>query len=364
MYNDPSGEFIFLALAGWLGSKLLASAVIGAFVGLASYSVGVAITGQKWSLGGALKATFFGAVSGAATFGIGEIFSSCSGSLTVFEHLAKSLGDFGAMLVQGGVHAVSQGVMSLMQGDSFVSGAAGGFFGSLGASAWGTAVGGKFAGSAVGTIAFGALSGGVGAELTGGNFWQGAVTGGIVAGLNHVASRIETQTDYADGGGSGGIANDNNGNVLNWFSESDGALYKAAQYDPGVPEGTVRIYAHGEPRGILSPDGWILTPDKFDQVLMKRSPTWRNYRENGGTIKIELMSCNTGKGNNSFASRISQAFRFSSVMAPNNYYVAYRHKITGAFLGSGVAGQYNLINPGRWNYFVNGQNLTSIFNRR
>ncbi len=88
---------------------------------------------------------------------------------------------------------------------------------------------------------------------------------------------------------------------------------------------------------------------------MERSPAWRNYRENGGAIRIELMSCNTGRWSNGIASQISQAFRFSSVLAPNNYYVAARN---GSW--SGVAGQYSLINPGRWNYFVNGQNLSDI----
>ena len=81
-------------------------------------------------------------------------------------------------------------------GAGFLSGAAGGFFGSLGATAWGGAggkwqgIGGDFGKSSVGTIAFGALSGGVGAELSGGNFWQGAIAGGIVAGLNDVMHRI------------------------------------------------------------------------------------------------------------------------------------------------------------------------------
>ncbi len=82
----------------------------------------------------------------------------------------------------------------MMQNDGagFLSGASGGFFGSLGATAWGGAggkwkgIGGDFGSSSVGTIAFGALSGGVGAELSGGNFWQGAIAGGIVAGLNDV----------------------------------------------------------------------------------------------------------------------------------------------------------------------------------
>ena len=92
--------------------------------------------------------------------------------------------------MQAAAHGVAQGALAMMQngGAGFLSGAAGGFFGSLGATAWSSGAG-KFAKSDVGTIAFGALSGGVGAELTGGNFWQGAVTGGIVAGLNDVMHR-------------------------------------------------------------------------------------------------------------------------------------------------------------------------------
>ncbi len=82
-------------------------------------------------------------------------------------------------------------------GAGFLSGAAGGFFGSLGATAWGGAngkwkgIGGDFGRSSVGTIAFGAFSGGVGAELSGGNFWQGAIAGGIVSGLNHVMHKMQ-----------------------------------------------------------------------------------------------------------------------------------------------------------------------------
>ena len=77
-----------------------------------------------------------------------------------------------------------------MQGGDFLSGAAGGFFGSLGASGFG-AVAGEWANSFGGNVFFGVLSGGIGAELTGGNFWVGAVTGGIVAGLNHAMHKIK-----------------------------------------------------------------------------------------------------------------------------------------------------------------------------
>jgi hypothetical protein len=94
----------------------------------------------------------------------------------------------------------------MMQNDGagFLSGAAGGFFGTLGATAWGGAggewkgIGGKYAGSSVGTIAFGALSGGVGAELSGGNFWQGAIAGGIVSALNHSFHKTESSNMFDD----------------------------------------------------------------------------------------------------------------------------------------------------------------------
>ena len=134
-----------------------------------------------------MKSTFWGAVSGAVSFGLGELFSAGS--------VVKALGD-AKFLIQAAAHGVSQGVLSVMQGGDFLSGAAGGFLGSLGAEFWSGAMKDmgliKFANSTIGTVAFGALSGGIGAELSGGNFWQGAVTGGIVAGLNHELHR------YAD----------------------------------------------------------------------------------------------------------------------------------------------------------------------
>ncbi|MFP3600263.1 hypothetical protein, partial [Chryseobacterium sp. SIMBA_029] len=76
--------------------------------------------------------------------------------------------------------------------------------------------------------------------LAGGNFWQGAMNGFFVSTFNHVMHRIDTQVDYADAdSSSGGATNDNKGDVLNWFNEKDGGLYKVAQNDPGVPEGTI-----------------------------------------------------------------------------------------------------------------------------
>ena len=188
MYNDPSGEFIFGFLALWAFWKAV---LIGAAIGLASYTLSLAASGNldKWNIGGALKATFFGAVSGAVTFGIGTIFSPAL-------ETAKT---FGQKLLlgyaQGLMHGFSQGFLSLVQGGDFLQGFASAALGSWAASGWEAAVP-KFAGQAGGKILFGAVAGGIGAELMGGNFWQGAVTGGVVAGLNHVMHDLMTKPDY------------------------------------------------------------------------------------------------------------------------------------------------------------------------
>ncbi|AZI20640.1 hypothetical protein EIH08_07880 [Chryseobacterium taklimakanense] len=191
MYNDPSGEIIpFIAAAvAWIVSNAAAiatAAAIGAAVGLAAYTVGVLVTGSKWSLVAALKATFWGGISGAVTFGIGSIFSSAAQT-------------FGNAILQAAAHGIAQGTLSLMQGASFKQAFIAGALGSLGASAWGYALNkvglSQFASSTVGTVAFGALSGGIGAELSGGNFWQGALIGGIVAGLNHAMHSIGDNDD-------------------------------------------------------------------------------------------------------------------------------------------------------------------------
>jgi hypothetical protein len=103
MYNDPSGELFFAFLAAWGLSALWATvatgAIIGAAVELAAYTANLAITGNlgMWNLGGALKATFFGAVSGAAAAGIGSIFEAGARTL-------------GSALLLAGAHGISQGI--------------------------------------------------------------------------------------------------------------------------------------------------------------------------------------------------------------------------------------------------------------
>ncbi|KYH06404.1 hypothetical protein A1704_08925 [Chryseobacterium cucumeris] len=188
MFNDPSGEFIWFLGATWAAAHVflagvITAAVIGTAVGLAAYSLGVAISGGKWQLGGALKSMFWGGISGAVTFGIGSAFTSTAGTvLTLTDKVASAM-------AQGLVHGFAQGTLSLMQGANFTHGFASGASGSWGASLFG-AFAGSFANSAAGTVASGMILGGVASELTGGNFWKGAVIGGIVAGLNHYLHQV------------------------------------------------------------------------------------------------------------------------------------------------------------------------------
>ncbi|WFB70004.1 RHS repeat-associated core domain-containing protein [Chryseobacterium sp. WX] len=191
MFNDPTGEEPF-TLAAITVAALVKAVIIGAAVGLAAYTLSLAVTGNfdQWNLLGAFKATFTGAVSGAVTFGIGSLFTVAGQAATTLTALGNSIkeavGGFGLAVVQAGTHAISQGILSVVQGDTFLSGAAGGFFGSLGAAAFGEIVK-TGTPRVIGTLVLGSLSGGIGAEFAGGNFWQGAVIGGVVAGLNHLA---------------------------------------------------------------------------------------------------------------------------------------------------------------------------------
>lgn len=97
---------------------------------MASYTIALGVTGNihNWNLFDAFKATFFGAIGGAVTFGVGEIFNVASqaGKLTQIGTLIqKSVGDFGLAIVQAGTHAVAQGVLSVFQGEGFVKNAFG-----------------------------------------------------------------------------------------------------------------------------------------------------------------------------------------------------------------------------------------------
>ncbi|NHN25699.1 hypothetical protein FIA58_008410 [Flavobacterium jejuense] len=171
-YNDPSGEF-----------GILAAVIVGAVISATSYTLTALLADVPFTPGGFLKASFIGALSGAASFGIGEA--------------AQGIQQFGTRFVfQAFAHGYTQGFVSGIQGGDFFQSFAAGALSSMAAGLWSGGslkggdgnwggLGGKFSQSTVGILSFGTIAGGAGATLTGGNFWTGAATGLVVSGLNH-----------------------------------------------------------------------------------------------------------------------------------------------------------------------------------
>lgn len=146
-------------------------------------------------------------ISAAVTFGIG---SACAGISNFFTKAA----------VSALAHGVFQGGLSAATGGKFWAGFAAGALSSIACSVWqggtnttinsetglregiaGTGmkgIGGKFAGSVVGTLSFGAVMGGAGSAIGGGNFWKGAVTGLIVAGFNDMMHKIKQNMSFKE----------------------------------------------------------------------------------------------------------------------------------------------------------------------
>ncbi|SUP53543.1 Cell wall-associated polypeptide CWBP200 [Weeksella virosa] len=222
LFNDPNGEFfVFLGI----GATVWKAIIIGATIGLSTYSISVAINGGKWQLKAALKSTMWGAISGAVTFGIGSVFSSAgTGAFTAIGDALNNAGVLG--LVKAGTHAVAQGVMSLAQGGNFSQAFIAGALGSLGAAAWTSTMNAanlsQFAQSTVGMVSFGAISGGVGSALSGGNFFEGALIGGVVAGLNDAMHKESPDNGYErDENGNYRQINTEGGDTIDYLYENE-----------------------------------------------------------------------------------------------------------------------------------------------
>lgn len=162
--------------------------LIGIGVSLVSYFAVTHFNHQKITIDGITNAIFWGFMSSAASFGVGE-FTSTITTLTT------------RIAVQSVLHGATQGGFASLQGGKFWNSFASGSVSSLAASGWsggsnlnvdgeeilGTGFSGFGGSSGASMIAFGTVMGGVGAKLSGGNFWQGAVTGLFVSGFNHYA---------------------------------------------------------------------------------------------------------------------------------------------------------------------------------
>ena len=212
LYTDPSGEILVPILIG-IGVAMLTTAI-------ANISAGIPF----WH--GMGKAAVVGAISGAISFGIGEAVTG----ITSFWAKAG---------LQAGMHGMKSGMMSAIEGGSFLSGFAAGAISSLvssGVEALGTnfsgsgsfrTVDGGFSPNSFGAgagikavmIASGGLSGGISSSIAGGSFWKGVREGLITAGLNH---SLHMMLDDGGGGGNGGKKK-----TEPWDKNGDGKLQKS-----------------------------------------------------------------------------------------------------------------------------------------
>lgn len=164
-YSDPSGEFIIAALIG-AAISVIANGIINSIYGEGFFK-------------GAGKAAIFGAIGGAAAFGIGQVAANIASS-------------FAAGAFQVGAHSIVGGTMSAFQGGNFWSGAlAGGISSGISSFTRGLLRNVNKVWKAVGIVGSGSVSGGIGSVLGGGNFWNGFSQGAITSGLNHAAHIIQ-----------------------------------------------------------------------------------------------------------------------------------------------------------------------------
>ena len=170
MYNDPNGEFfqVLFAIIQIISLVIAAVQLVSMIVLLATGNI---------TFGQFLKFFLVQAVSALVSYGVGELFKA--GGFAI-----KVLGETTAKLAKPVVHALSQGVLSVMRGESFVNGFGTALLASV-AAGYGLKLGGSEQWSRVlGATVSGAIGGGVGSVLTGGNFWQGAATGAIIGFFN------------------------------------------------------------------------------------------------------------------------------------------------------------------------------------
>ena len=173
VYVDENGEFVFSIFLGPIGA-VIDAACWGAVTGAATYTLSVAFSDggfDNWDWNSFGSSAGWGALSGALSFGIGELYGA----------LGNFAGDLGTNLLRGTTHGLAQGGINYLKGGDFGTGFVSGMLGSLSADFM---IGQNL--TAGETLLLSAVSSGFGSVMTGGNFWEGASIGLTTAGLNHL----------------------------------------------------------------------------------------------------------------------------------------------------------------------------------
>src|SRR5690606_8297187 len=150
--------------------------LIGAAIGVITNGINNVVHDRAF-FKGAGKAALFGAIGGAASFGIG----------TLATNIASSAGSLARSAFQAGAHSLLGGTLSAMDGGNFWSGALAGGISSAIASGVGAFGIKSNTWKSIAGIGGGSVSGGIGSVIAGGNFWNGFGQGALTAGLNHFA---------------------------------------------------------------------------------------------------------------------------------------------------------------------------------
>lgn len=159
----------------------------GAVIGGLGYTASVAFSDggfSNWNSGDFWKSVGVGAVSGAVTAGVGNMFGSIGGGYSAIgDQIAHEMG-------RTITHSITQGLVATYTGGDMMAAVASAGLGSLGGSAF-SMLGGNFANSMLGQVGFSTVSGGIGAELSGGDFWRGPATGATIGLLNHASAKLQ-----------------------------------------------------------------------------------------------------------------------------------------------------------------------------
>ena len=140
-------------------------------------------------------------------------------------------------------------------------------------------------------------------------------------------------------------------------NEKDKVIAEVAKKYPENKD--IQIFAHGDTKGIdVFIDGGterIENANTLIKLINKYFETGKNITNNSDAT-IVLHSCNTGRGNNSFAKNISEEMPNATIIAPNGYVVI--NSISGRMEVSKTRSSFD--KKGEWRVFKQGEIVNTL----
>ena len=127
-----------------------------------------------------------------------------------------------------------------------------------------------------------------------------------------------------------------------FFGYKQTTFWMGANLNPDLP-GMMFLYAHGNPNGVMGPDGKLVTDTKTLADLLKQSG-WKPG------MPVVFQACNTGRGDNSIAERFSRDFN-TPTMAPDRQLWYSPIGVDTVPTGKNPDGSANSNDSGQWHQF-------------